>query len=351
MTEASPLEGFLALASSATGKAMEHTIKQVIEHKGIFVFAELLEHPSVQKFGSQSPENRKWVDLLRVFAFGTLGDFRQSASSLPPLSESAEKKLKLLTLVSMASRARQVSYSDLRSSLCISTDLELEALLIEALYAELIEGKLDQEARCLDVTSTFGRDVRPEEIREMREFLSQWNKRTQAALNAVQKTVEDQEGLHAKFTKTQKQAAEQARKMKYFLRDRRSQDRGDGFGSHAPPPGPGGGGGGKLSMRDLQQNVRVKPIQSVMGDVMQPQGDDAPEAGGGGGGGRRKDRFGGRGRQRKDRGGDSMVDSHAEPAFFDPELDDDDHELPEFDEDDDDMIDYDDEMMNPLEDG
>ena len=52
-----------------------------------------------------SDAHRPWYDLLKVFAYGTYGEY-VSTKGLPALGEAETKKLKQLTLVNMASKQR-----------------------------------------------------------------------------------------------------------------------------------------------------------------------------------------------------------------------------------------------------
>ena len=51
---------------------------------------------------------------------------------------------------------------------------ELEDLIIEAIYQDVIKGKLDQKRKQLEIEYTMGRDLRPGQIDQMLEVLSAW---------------------------------------------------------------------------------------------------------------------------------------------------------------------------------
>ena len=60
------------------------------------------------------------LELLKLFAYGTWMDYKASESSLPALSAEQTKKLKKLTVVSLASQRKIVPYDVLMRELGVS---------------------------------------------------------------------------------------------------------------------------------------------------------------------------------------------------------------------------------------
>ena len=60
------------------------------------------------------------LELLKLFAYGTWMDYKASESSLPALSAEQTKKLKKLTVVSLASQRKNVAYNVLMRELGVS---------------------------------------------------------------------------------------------------------------------------------------------------------------------------------------------------------------------------------------
>jgi COP9 signalosome complex subunit 7 len=50
----------------------------------------------------------------------------------------------------------------------------LEDLIIDAIYAELIRGKLDQKGQQFEVQYTLGRDLRPGQLEDLLGALRDW---------------------------------------------------------------------------------------------------------------------------------------------------------------------------------
>ncbi len=83
-------------------------------------------------------------------------------------------KLRHLSIISMAGKCRTLSYVTLCQSLDIHNIRELEDLIIEAFYAEIIKGKLDQMNNQLEIDFAIGRDVTDEQIDDILSVLDNW---------------------------------------------------------------------------------------------------------------------------------------------------------------------------------
>jgi COP9 signalosome complex subunit 7 len=83
-------------------------------------------------------------------------------------------KLRHLSIISLASKCKTIPYSLLLSELEIKNVRELEDLIIEAFYAEIIKGKLDQQNAQLEIEFAIGRDVTDDEIDEILNILNDW---------------------------------------------------------------------------------------------------------------------------------------------------------------------------------
>ena len=239
------LEGFCTLAKSSTGSQLVMVIRQVLKQPSIFVFGELLDGKSIQNVRRistarpppppprsaaagltplsccaaarcavqlQGTEHQPWLDLLRIFAYGSYKDYKSRSAALstaqpsaphlsqlnlppslsalspsdaspplPELSAAEVTKLKCLTLVSLASTAPHhvLAYSTLSSELDLPSTRDVEALIGLALDQSLIDGRLDQRSLSLSVSDAMGRDVGPSEVAGLRSEVAQWVQQTQ----------------------------------------------------------------------------------------------------------------------------------------------------------------------------
>ena len=110
----SPVE-FVLLANGTKGAAAVNLIKQVFDSPNVYVFGEILAHPNIQGIASL-PEGAALLALLRIMAYGTYEDYIREPN-MPELSPQGEKKLRLLTIASMATQNKIIKYSELQAKL------------------------------------------------------------------------------------------------------------------------------------------------------------------------------------------------------------------------------------------
>jgi COP9 signalosome complex subunit 7 len=166
------LEQFLLLSKNAKGAAAVELIKQATEAPGVYVFGELLDMPNIKELSSGP--HAKFFNLLHLFAYGTFSEYKANKSKLPPLSPAQCTKLRHLTIVTLAIKNKCLPYTVLLKELDVSNLRILEDLIIEAIYADIIRGKLDQRHQWLEVDYAIGRDIRPENITEITAVLQEW---------------------------------------------------------------------------------------------------------------------------------------------------------------------------------
>lgn len=177
------LQQFCLLAKSAKGAGCASLIGQALEHPGVFVFGELLDMPSVKELAGTAAAPH--LELLKLFAWGTWTDYKGQAAQLPALSEAQASKLKMLSVVTLSSKSKLISYDELMREIEISSVREVEDLLIRCIYGGLIEGKLDQQLKQLSVHNAAGRDIHPSEISSMLETLATWHDTSLAVLSSL----------------------------------------------------------------------------------------------------------------------------------------------------------------------
>ncbi|KAI7685481.1 COP9 signalosome complex subunit 7b [Sarcoptes scabiei] len=148
-------------------------IKQTLECPTIFVFGELLELSNVQALANTS--NDPYLKLLQLFAYGTYRDYLRekkcSPDTIPDLTELMRQKLRQLTILSSAKYCRHISYQVLLDELDLNSTRELEDLIIELIYSNVLK---DQVNKCLEVDQTIARDVRDEDFQTITNILGDW---------------------------------------------------------------------------------------------------------------------------------------------------------------------------------
>ncbi|KAK2083419.1 COP9 signalosome complex subunit 7b [Saguinus oedipus] len=142
------LEQFISLAKGTSGSALTALISQVLEAPGVY--------------------------LLNLFSYGTYPDYIANKESLPELSRAQQNKLKHLTIISLASRMKCIPYSVLLKDLEMQNLWELEDLIIETVYTDIIQGRLDQQNQLLKVDFCIGRDIQKKDINNIVKTLHEW---------------------------------------------------------------------------------------------------------------------------------------------------------------------------------
>ncbi|XP_040828227.1 COP9 signalosome complex subunit 7b isoform X3 [Ochotona curzoniae] len=197
------LEQFILLAKGTSGSALTALISQVLEAPGVYVFGELLELANVQELAEGA--NAAYLQLLNLFAYGTYPDYIANKESLPELSTAQQNKLKHLTIVSLASRMKCIPYSVLLKDLEMRNLRELEDLIIEAVYTDIIQGKLDQRNQLLEVDFCIGRDIRKKDINNIVKTLHEWCDGCEAVLLGIEQQVLRANQYKESHTRTQQQ--------------------------------------------------------------------------------------------------------------------------------------------------
>lgn len=179
-----PLEQFVLLAKTTKGAACVELIKQVLDAPGVYVFGELLDMPNITELGV-GPDS-KALKTLNLFAYGTYKDYTSKPSDYLELTPAQRKKLQHLTIVTLATQSKCLSYSELQKELDIKNVRDLEDLIIEAVYADIIQGKLDQKNSNLEIDCAIGRDIRPEDVNIIVNCLQEWSSACDGVLSCVE---------------------------------------------------------------------------------------------------------------------------------------------------------------------
>eukprot|EP01012_Entosiphon_sulcatum_P059276 TRINITY_DN83646_c0_g1_i1.p1 TRINITY_DN83646_c0_g1~~TRINITY_DN83646_c0_g1_i1.p1 ORF type:complete len:277 (+),score=65.50 TRINITY_DN83646_c0_g1_i1:46-876(+) len=183
---------WVIMAQATKGAGVAHVIRQAVASPNTYVFGEILALPQVNELKGH-PEHGRAHDLLSLFAHGTYLDYKAHREQFPELSPSELHKLKELTVLTFACERKMLAYDELLQQLDISDVRQLEDLLIDAITHGLINAKLDQSTRHVEILATMGRDIRPDDVAKMLAILKKWSEDTEkviATLNEVQETTQ-----------------------------------------------------------------------------------------------------------------------------------------------------------------
>ncbi|CAG7919880.1 unnamed protein product [Penicillium olsonii] len=253
------LQPFIHLAqsnSASSPRFIANLITNVTSSPQTYVFGELLGEPAVQALRSpeHSQEFGAYLTLLEVFAWGTYSEYqgkilprdRNTAShsrkmpdqpdrrpkpetnrqytaatpGLPKLNPEQTLKLRLLSLLTLCTKIKPLTYSALMEALAIPTKAELESLVTTAIYASMITARLSPASNPPSVSITAVaplRDVCPTSIPLMVKDLRDWSSRCDgvvADLEAEIALIKSNAVKRAAKSKTKQDAIEEALKKR-----------------------------------------------------------------------------------------------------------------------------------------
>lgn len=234
IAQSSQLEQYLLLAKTAKGAAAAELIKQVTEAPGVYVFGELLDMPNIQELAN-GPHS-SYLNLLDLFAFGTYASYHNNKAKFPLLTPAMITKLRHLTIVSLATKTKCIPYSTLLKELDMRNLRELEDLIIEVIYADVVRGKLDQKNNQLEVDYTIGRDIRPEDINTVIKVLQEWCTSCETVLNNIECQISRANAMKDSHIKLKQQIENEVSNIKKNLKVQ-SQDSEDQASSDARDEG------------------------------------------------------------------------------------------------------------------
>lgn len=182
------LSQFVNSAESSDGQMVVDIIKQALEAQSVYVFSELLNVTSVQ--GLSGTSNEEYLNLLKIFAYGTYSDYvkqrRDKPNSLPEMTQVMSCKLRQLSIITLARSRRNIPYKLLLEELGVNTIRELEDIIIDAIYANVIKGTMDQKNSQLEIDQTIGRDVREQDFQIITNVLNEWSRNCDNILSNIE---------------------------------------------------------------------------------------------------------------------------------------------------------------------
>lgn len=280
------LEPFLALAKSAAApRAAADLITQATSATNTYVFAELLQQPNIQALAGNEQYGSHFT-LLQTFAYGTWESYK-SDSNLPQLSDAQTTKLRLLSLLTIASAKptsssteTNLSYGSLCRALDLASPIDLEHLITQAIYNNLITATLNPANQAVVITSVAPlRDLSPGSVHAMVAELEAWSGRCDSVLAELEAEIALVKAKAAKRRAREKKAEKQIAAV-----------------TEASEKGGSSGGalGGPLSNSRSGHNTRGAtkrdPQEDDEDDLMEV---DSNGAGGLGGGGKKRSAGGG----------------------------------------------------------
>merc|ERR1719167_763346 len=175
----------------------------------------------------ENTPNSKYLALLNLFAYGTYKSLAESAGSLPEMTDLMTRKLRLLTVVSLAEQNKLLPYNLLMSELEINTVRELEDLVIEGISAGVVLGKLDQKSSCFEVDFVIGRDIRKIDIGAIVSVLTAWCDNCDSMLTNIESQVDKVNKEKAETIKHKAALDQKINDVKQRIKNQTGEEDGD----------------------------------------------------------------------------------------------------------------------------
>ncbi|XP_078445699.1 proteasome component (PCI) domain protein isoform X2 [Wolffia australiana] len=188
-------------------------ITEATSHPSLFAFSEILAVPSVAEL--ERTAHSSSLVILRLFAYGTWSDYKSHGTCIPPLLPPQVRKLKQLTVLTLAETNKILPYGQLMRELDVSNVRELEDFLInECMYAGIVRGKLDQLRRCFEVQFAAGRDLKHDQLDNMIKTMSNWLSTSDGLLLSIQEKIKWADTMSEEHRKHRKDIEEKVEEIK-----------------------------------------------------------------------------------------------------------------------------------------
>uniref|UniRef100_A0A0E0DE06 PCI domain-containing protein n=1 Tax=Oryza meridionalis TaxID=40149 RepID=A0A0E0DE06_9ORYZ len=202
--QAELIEQFSAQAAALSSSApqLAALVLEATSHPALFAFSELLSLPALSKLtGTQYASS---LDVLRLFAYGTLKDYKSNSGNLPALLPDQVRKLKQLSVLTLAESTKVLPYDQLMQELDVSNVRELEDFLInECMYS---------------VQFATGRDLTPDQLNNMIDTLSDWLGTSDNLLHQIQEKIKWADTMSEVNKKHQKEFEDKVEEAKKSIK-------------------------------------------------------------------------------------------------------------------------------------
>nr|KAG5688491.1 hypothetical protein BaRGS_007135 [Batillaria attramentaria] len=117
-----------------------------------------------------------------------------------------------------------IPYPTLLQELDIQNVRNLEDLIIEGIYADIIHGKLDQKNQQLEVDYVIGRDIRPNAVVQMVTVLREWCSACDTVLRGIEQQIVKANTKREAQNRTNSQMEQEVATIKKSLKASHTQE-------------------------------------------------------------------------------------------------------------------------------
>jgi translation initiation factor 3 subunit M len=167
-------------------------VVEAIKLPNVFEFEDLSRFTSVQALKNGSESNVKLFNLLQLFVFDKLDAFLAFHQKNPDFLQSvglvyeeSVKKIRLLSLATVASQTRLLPYAQVAAALQIP-EAEVESWVISSIAAGVLDAKLDQVRRLVLVHRTTQRVFPDTQWEQLSNNMASWKDNIKSLLQIIQ---------------------------------------------------------------------------------------------------------------------------------------------------------------------
>lgn len=195
--------------------------------------SQVLELPNVSEMRQSDDVHEKQLwSLLHLFAYDTYGIYARNKALYGELTAAQERKLKQLSIVSLAARQHRIAYDELKDELGIYDVRELEDLLLDTIYLGWIAGKLDAKEEAIHIDFAISRDTKESDLLHIQAVLESWCGRAETLMRVIDEKVDILRGEIQRNTMERKQFEERVRVLSDEVAAMQLQKQEHGEGRH-----------------------------------------------------------------------------------------------------------------------
>lgn len=164
-------EVFLSGIKNSKGKQTEKIIEELL-YSDVLSLNEFLLIPCVKEL-NKTPEANKYYNTLYLFSTMTYYDYKKDSSKFLALKEKALFNLKCVSIQEMAKTKKHIDFNELKRTLDINSDYEIEKILFILISNDLVNGKIDSLNKCVDIISVKSRN-NLKNINNVEKMINKW---------------------------------------------------------------------------------------------------------------------------------------------------------------------------------
>jgi translation initiation factor 3 subunit M len=203
------LQAFEGASEEEINAALDDAVQiitEAVKHPDILQFDNFLAFSVVKKLENH-PKHGAVFQILRVFVNETLDSFTTFTTKNPDFlksvglsTEDCLRKMRLLSLATLASGQQEIPYSLIAKTLQVN-ESDVEFWVISAISENLISAKMDQMKRTVFITRSLQRVFGKTEWKQLSDSLQFWRNNIKSVLENIKQAKQQPSNQHGAFVK------------------------------------------------------------------------------------------------------------------------------------------------------